>query len=117
MISKIWRMVNRYRPRQAGGPYLRSPPSLSSRIRSTISARTEAERRGHLQNGQSRQTTTDEHGILGAQSTHLYVGFTSKTNYHKQQNGNNVVVEAGPIVDLESSHERTYQHEENRAWS
>lgn len=47
MILRISRKVNRYHPPQVGGPYLRSQPSLSSRILSTISARTEAERQQH----------------------------------------------------------------------
>lgn len=47
MILRISQKVNRYHPPQVGGPYLRSQPSLSSRILSTISARTEAERQQH----------------------------------------------------------------------
>lgn len=48
---------------------------------------------------------------------YLNARFTSETYKHEEQNRNNIIVEAGPIVDLKGCDESTDQHEENRAWS
>lgn len=44
--------------------------------------------------------------------SYLDIRFTGETNKHEQQNRPNVVVETGPIVDLESRHEGPHQHKE-----
>jgi len=48
---------------------------------------------------------------------YLYVRFARETDDHEEQDGNDVVVETGPVVDFESSYEGTHQHEEDRAGS
>jgi len=47
--------------------------------------------------------------------TYLYVRFAREADDHEEQDGNNVVVEAGPVVDFEGRYKGTHQHEENRA--
>lgn len=49
--------------------------------------------------------------------THLYVRFAGETDDHEEQNGNDVVIEAGPVVDFEGRYEGTHQHEEDCAGS
>lgn len=49
--------------------------------------------------------------------THLDIGFASETNEHEQKDGNDIVIEAGPVVDFESSHEGSHQHEKYRSRS
>lgn len=48
---------------------------------------------------------------------YLHVRFARETDDHEEQDGNNIVIEASPIINLESRHECTHQHEEDRAWS
>lgn len=40
--------------------------------------------------------------------TYLYVGFASETDDHEEQDRNDIVIEAGPVVDLEGRHEGTH---------
>lgn len=49
--------------------------------------------------------------------TYLYVRFTREADDHEEQDRNDVVVEAGPVIDFERCHEGTYQHEEDRTGS
>ena len=49
--------------------------------------------------------------------TYLNVRFTSETYDHEEQDRNDVVIEAGPVVDFEGCDEGTDQHEENRTRS
>lgn len=53
----------------------------------------------------------------GDEWSYLDARLTSKTYEHEKQNGNDVVVEAGPVVNFEGRNEGTHQHEENRTWS
>lgn len=48
---------------------------------------------------------------------YLHIRFTRETNNHEEQDGDNIVIEASPIVNLEGRHEGTHQHEEDRARS
>lgn len=48
---------------------------------------------------------------------YLHVRFARKTDNHEEQDGDNIVIEASPIVNLEGRHEGTHQHEEDRAGS
>lgn len=49
--------------------------------------------------------------------SYLDFGFGGEADQHEEQNGDNVVLEAGPVVDFEGGHESTHQHKENRARS
>lgn len=48
---------------------------------------------------------------------YLHIWFARETDDHKEQDGDNVVIETGPIVNLEGRHESSHQHEEDRAGS
>lgn len=50
-------------------------------------------------------------------NTYLYVRFACEADNHKEQDGNDVVVEAGPVVDFEGRHKGTHQHKKDRAGS
>lgn len=51
------------------------------------------------------------------EDTYLYVRFAREADDHEEQDGNDVVVKAGPVIDFEGRHEGAYQHEEDRAGS
>jgi hypothetical protein len=44
---------------------------------------------------------------------YLYVGFAKEADEHVNEDGNYVEQETGPVIDLESRHEGSYQHEED----
>lgn len=46
---------------------------------------------------------------------HLYAGLEGEAGNHEEQDGDNVVLERGPVTDLEGSHKGTHQHEEDGA--
>jgi len=46
---------------------------------------------------------------------YLHVCFARETDDHEEQDGDNIVIEASPIVNLEGRHEGSHQHEEDRA--
>ena len=46
---------------------------------------------------------------------YLKFGFGDETDEHEEQDGDHVGEETGPVVDTESGHEGTDQHEENRS--
>jgi hypothetical protein len=48
---------------------------------------------------------------------YLYVRFAKETDEHVYEDGHYVEHEAGPVIDLERSHEGSYQHEEDVSWS
>lgn len=48
---------------------------------------------------------------------YLYIRFAREADDHKEQDGNDVVVEAGPVVDFEGCHKGTHQHKKDRAGS
>lgn len=52
-----------------------------------------------------------------SKNVYLYVRFTRETDDHEEQDGDNVVIEAGPIINFEGRHEGTHQHEKDRARS
>lgn len=56
----------------------------------------------------SKPTDTEQSII-----TNLIVGFSNEADEHEEQNRPQVVEETGPVIDAESSHEGTHQHEEN----
>jgi hypothetical protein len=47
--------------------------------------------------------------------TYLYTGFASEAHQHEEQDRDNVVVEAGPVVNAERSYKGSHQHEEYRS--
>ena len=47
--------------------------------------------------------------------THLNAGFERETDDHESDDGVDVVLERGPVVDPEGSHESSHQHEEDGA--
>lgn len=50
-------------------------------------------------------------------NVYLHVRFARETDDHEEQDGDNVVIEAGPIVDFEGRYEGAHQHEEDCAGS
>jgi hypothetical protein len=50
-------------------------------------------------------------------SIYLNFGFGDKADNHEEKNGDQVVDETTPVVNAESSHEGTHQHEENSSWT
>jgi len=50
-------------------------------------------------------------------ATHLNLRLGGEADQHEKEDGNDVVGETGPVVDLEGGHESTHQHKENRAGS
>lgn len=54
-------------------------------------------------------------GVKQFCDSYLYASFASETNKHKEEDGDDVVVEAGPVVDAEGSYKRSHQHKEYRA--
>lgn len=44
---------------------------------------------------------------------YLYVRFTCEADDHKEQDGNDIIIEAGPVVDFKGRHEGTHQHEKD----
>lgn len=47
--------------------------------------------------------------------SYLYASFASEANKHEEEDGDDIVVEAGPVVNAESSYKRSHQHKEYRA--
>lgn len=58
-----------------------------------------------------KQTTCVKNGKNG----YLHICFACETDDHEEQDRDNVVIEASPIVDLEGRHKSSHQHEEDRA--
>jgi hypothetical protein len=48
---------------------------------------------------------------------YLYVRFAKEADQQVNEDGHYVDQEAGPVIDLESRHEGSYQHEEDVSWS
>ena len=47
--------------------------------------------------------------------TYLYIGLEREADDEKADDGVDVVLEGGPVVDPEGGHERSHQHEEDGA--
>jgi hypothetical protein len=49
--------------------------------------------------------------------SHLYSFLTEVADKHVDEDRHNVVQETGPVVELESCHKSSHQHEQDVAWS
>lgn len=55
--------------------------------------------------------------LSGSEAAYLNVRLAGEANQHESEDRDDVVVETGPVVDLESCHEGSHQHEKYRAGS
>lgn len=52
-----------------------------------------------------------------AEMSHLYFLFAEEADKHVYEDRYDVIQETGPVIDLESCHKSSHQHEEDVAWS